>query len=38
MSEQLLWGILSVVAPLVIASVVSYMLLNSENLHSRGRH
>ena len=35
MSEQFLWPILSVVAPLVIASVIAYVLLNRPDGHHR---
>ena len=38
MSEQFLWPILSVVAPLVIASVVAYVLLNRQDGHSHRKH
>ena len=37
MSAQLLLPIASVFAPLVIATVVAYLLLNSSYLHSRGK-
>ena len=38
MSEQFLWPILSVVAPLVIASLVAYVLLNGQDDHSHRKH
>ena len=38
MSEQFLWPILSVVAPLVIASVVAFVLLNGQDGHSDRKH
>jgi hypothetical protein len=37
MSEQFLW-LLSVFGPLVIATVVAYVLLNNSGLHTRGKH
>ena len=38
MSTQFLLPILSVFGPLAIATVVAYLLLNSPELHSRGKH
>ena len=38
MSEQILWSILSVVAPLVVASIVAYVLLNRQDGHSHRKH
>ena len=38
MSEQFLLSILSVFGPLVIASVVAYILLNRPHTHSHGKH
>lgn len=37
MSQQLLWPILSVFGPLVIATVAAYVLLNRDDLHSGGK-
>lgn len=38
MSEQFLWPILGVFGPLVIATVVAYVLLNNSDLHTRRKH
>ena len=38
MSEQLLWPILGVFAPLVIATMIAYFLLRNDGLHTRGKH
>jgi hypothetical protein len=38
MSQEFVWSILSVVAPLVIASLVAYVLLNRQDGHSHRKH
>ena len=38
MSEQFLLPILGIFAPLIIATVAAYILLNRTDLHSGGKH
>ena len=38
MSHEILLPILGVFGALVAATVVAYVLLNNENLHTRGKH
>ena len=38
MPEQVLLPILGVFGLLVVATVIAYLLLNNDNLHTRGKH
>jgi hypothetical protein len=38
MSQEILVPVLGVFGSLIVATVVAYVLLNSDSLHTRGRH